>query len=322
MSSIRILVADDYKNWRNLIRLLLQVRPEWQIICEATDGSEAVKKAEELKPDLILLDIGLPTLNGMEAAQQIRHLSPRSKIIFLSLDSSPDVVQAALSTGAQGYVHKAHAQNELIAAIEAVLRGRQFVGSDLEGDKSTYASDAKVPRRHEAQFYTDDAVFLDSFTRFLGAALKAGDVAIVVATESHRSSLLQRLRAQGIDVDAAIQQGTYFSLDVVDTLSTFMVNEMPDPVRFFESVSRLLETAVKAGKGEHPRIVACGECAPLLLVEGKPEAAIRLEQLWDEIAKTYDVCILCGYMLRSFHREEDSHIFRRICLEHSAVNSQ
>ena len=97
---IRILIVDDYENWRRQVRLLLQARPEWQVICEASDGSEAVQKAEELKPDLILLDIGLPTLNGIEVARRIRQLSPNSKIVFLSQDNSLDVVQVALSTGA------------------------------------------------------------------------------------------------------------------------------------------------------------------------------------------------------------------------------
>ena len=129
LSSISILVVDDYKDWRNQVRLLLQERPEWQIICEASDGLEAVQKAEELKPDLILLDIGLPKLNGIEAARQIRKVSQESKILFLSADNSPDAVQAALGTGASGFVHKARAPSELLPAIDTVLRGEQFVSN-------------------------------------------------------------------------------------------------------------------------------------------------------------------------------------------------
>src|SRR5437879_13077569 len=86
--SIRILIADDYEGWRRQVRLLFQARPEWQVIDEASDGSEAVQKAEELKPDLILLDIGLPKLNGIEAALRIRQLSPSSKILPKSADFS------------------------------------------------------------------------------------------------------------------------------------------------------------------------------------------------------------------------------------------
>jgi DNA-binding NarL/FixJ family response regulator len=98
-------LVDDYENWRKQVRLQLQARPEWQDIYEVSDGLEAVRMAEELKPDLILLDIGLPKLNGIEAARRIQQLSPNSKIVFSSADNSLDIVQEALSTGVQGYVY-------------------------------------------------------------------------------------------------------------------------------------------------------------------------------------------------------------------------
>ena len=102
---------------------MIQARTEWQVIAEASDGSEAIQKAEELKPDLIVVDVGLPKLNGIEAARKIRQLSPSSKIVFLSLNKNLEVVRAALSTGAQGYVHKTDARRELLPAVDAVLRG-------------------------------------------------------------------------------------------------------------------------------------------------------------------------------------------------------
>ena len=101
------------------------------MICEVSDGLEAVRKAEELKPDVVVLDLGLPTLNGIEAARQIRRLAPESRIIVVSLESSPDVVQEALSVGAQAYVAKKNVATDLLAAMEAVLEGRQFVSSGL-----------------------------------------------------------------------------------------------------------------------------------------------------------------------------------------------
>jgi DNA-binding NarL/FixJ family response regulator len=154
LPSIRVLVADDHRDWRNQVRFLLQVRPELQVIFEASDGSEAVQKAGELKPDLILLDVGLPNLNGIEAARRIRKISPKSKIVFLSVDNSLDVVQVALSTGAQSYVYKARAQNDLLPAIDAALRGIQFVSSTLEGNRLTDIPDQKTAHRHEVLFYS------------------------------------------------------------------------------------------------------------------------------------------------------------------------
>jgi DNA-binding NarL/FixJ family response regulator len=146
MSSIQILLVDDYKAWRHEISKVLQARPEWHVICEVSDGLEAVRKTEELKPDLILLDIGLPELNGIEAARRIQRVSPSSKIIFLSQETSPDVVEEALSTGAHGYVYKARAHSELLSAIDAVLRGEQFVTSMLNGFQITDTSRAKRPQ--------------------------------------------------------------------------------------------------------------------------------------------------------------------------------
>ena len=120
-------------DWRRQVRSVLQARPEWQVISEASDGLEAVEKAQGLKPDLILLDIGLPKLNGIEAARRIQRLSPSSKIIFLSQYNHLDIVRAALSTGARGYVRKTDVDRELLPAMDAVLQGKQFVSSSLEG---------------------------------------------------------------------------------------------------------------------------------------------------------------------------------------------
>jgi DNA-binding NarL/FixJ family response regulator len=323
LSSIRILIADDFGDWRRQVRLLFQARPEWQVVAEASDGSEAVQKAEELKPDLIVLDIGLPKLNGIEAAQRIRRLSPSSKIVFLSQNNDLDVVRAALDTGASGYVHKSKAGEELLPALDyAVLRGKQFVSNSLKDYESTNPSEEKAPHSHEVLFYSDDAVLLDSFARFIAAALKAGNAAIVVTTESHRDGLAQRLKTQGLDVEGATQQGTYIQLDVAKTLSTFMISDMPDSARFFEVVGGLIEAAAKATKRGYPQVVACGECAPVLWAQGKTDAAIRLEQLWDEVAAIFKMDILCAYALSSFHDKQGAHVFQSICGEHSAVYSR
>ncbi len=134
MSSVRTLVVEDYEPFRRLICSILEKRQNLQIICEASDGFEAVQKAEELNPDLIVLDLGLPTLNGIQAARQIREVAPESKIIFVSLESSPDVVQEALSSGGLGYVAKTKVGSDLLVAVETVLEGRQFVSSGLITD--------------------------------------------------------------------------------------------------------------------------------------------------------------------------------------------
>ena len=107
-------------------------KPEWTVICEVSDGMEAVEKAGDLRPELILLDIGLPKLDGIEAARQIRQIASNSKILFLSGFDSLEVVEEALNTGANGYVLKLDAARELIEAVEAVFQGERFISRRLK----------------------------------------------------------------------------------------------------------------------------------------------------------------------------------------------
>lgn len=131
--TVKILLVDDFVSWRRFVASLLHKNPEWQIVCEASDGLEAVQEAGKLQPDLIVLDISLPKLNGIEAAPSIRKLAPKSKILFISENHSSDIAAAALSAGGHGYVVKSNCLSELLIAVEAVLQGKQFVSSTFAG---------------------------------------------------------------------------------------------------------------------------------------------------------------------------------------------
>ena len=133
---IRVLVVDDYEPWRRYVSTALQTQPDLQIIAEAVDGLQAVKDAEQLKPDLILLDIVLPELNGIEAARRIRELSDNSKILFVSVERNPELVRGALGTGAHGYLVKSDAGSELFFAIRTVMGDQRFVSSSVDLAKS------------------------------------------------------------------------------------------------------------------------------------------------------------------------------------------
>jgi len=134
--TVRVLVVEDFAPFRRFICSTLTRMGDIRVVGEVSDGLEAIQRALELKPDLILLDIGLPTLNGIEVARQIRELLPESRIIFLSQESSPDVVQEAIGLGARGYVAKIRAGGELRAAIESVISGQLFVDCSSGGGNS------------------------------------------------------------------------------------------------------------------------------------------------------------------------------------------
>jgi len=128
---VRVLVVDDVELWRTFVRMHLEKEPNLHVIGVAADGLDAVRKTEKLRPDLIVLDISLPGLNGLEVARQIRAIASGSTILFLSGQSDPDLVRHAFSAGGLGYVLKSDAARDLIAGIESVLLGRRFVSSSL-----------------------------------------------------------------------------------------------------------------------------------------------------------------------------------------------
>jgi DNA-binding NarL/FixJ family response regulator len=271
MAFVRVVVVEDHEQFRRFICSTLGKAPELQVVGIVSDGLAAVQKAEELQPDLILLDIGLPNLNGIEAARRIRKVSPESKILFVSQESSADVVREALGTGASGYIVKADAGRELLEGVRAVLRDDRFVGNRFAGDDLVGTSDrpdpGSVPRndslarredrnvgitgRHELGLYSNDDAFLDDSTDFVLAALKLGKAVILITTDLHKRGLVQRLQARDVDVAALVEQKLYISLHVADSLPRLMVDGSPDPVRLAKAVRDPLVEAAKATTEKH-----------------------------------------------------------------------
>jgi DNA-binding NarL/FixJ family response regulator len=298
---LRMLVVEDHSQFRQFICTELQQRAGFEIF-EAADGLEAVQKAIALQPDLILLDISLPKLHGFEVARRVRMFAPHARLLFMSQESSGDIVRKALSLGADGYVQKLSAGTDLLSAIDAVLDGRRFVSRSLALSEPT---DAPAPRRHEILFCSDDKAVVDGFTRYVAAALGAADAAIVLVTESHRTLLLQALRMQGVDIDGAIERGTYRSFDA---------DVAPDPAQFLEAINGVRAAASTAGKA-HPRVAFCGERAGRLWAAGRTAEAVQLERLCGELAP--DVDILCAYPVPY---AKDNQTLTGICAEHTAVS--
>ncbi|HXB22593.1 MAG TPA: PAS domain S-box protein [Candidatus Solibacter sp.] len=174
-------------------------------------------------------------------------------------------------------------------------------------------------RGHSVQFYEDDAFLLDGLSRFIGAALLAGDSAIVIATESHREGLTQRLTSRGLDLMPSVKQGRYLSLDAAETLAKFMVNGWPDQVKFSNVIGSVITQLSATAQAEHPRVAVFGEMVTLLWAEGKSDAAVRLEQLWNDLAQTHSFQLHCAYPMNFFSQEKDGGLVQKICSEHSHV---
>jgi PAS domain S-box-containing protein len=172
---------------------------------------------------------------------------------------------------------------------------------------------------HVVHFYAEDGYLLDTLSRYVGTALGAGDSAVVIATRAHRDGLWTRLSGRGFDVHSAAQRGRYVSLDAAETLESFLVNGYPDQARFAEVIGDVLSGASMASENKCGRVAAFGEMVALLWAQGKVDQVIRLEELWNDLAKVHSFSLRCAYPISSFFRAEDGDALLRICGQHSGV---
>jgi len=172
---------------------------------------------------------------------------------------------------------------------------------------------------HIVQFYECDDFMVTEVGRFIGTAIGAGDSGIVIATKPHRDGIAQQLASHGLNVTMAIAQGRYLALDAAETLAKFMITGQPDRERFTSVIGEVVERARKAAGREGARVAAFGEMVALLWAEGKRDAAIRLEQLWNSLAETHAFSLHCAYPIKDFSRRDHSEPFLKICAEHSSV---
>ena len=319
----RVLVVEDHEWWRRYLSSALEQTSQWEVVGAVSDGVEAVQKVRELKPDVILLDVGLPGMNGIQAARRMLGHDPNSRILFVSEHQSLDVAEVALGAGARGYIVKSEVGRELLPAMEAVVKGQRFVSAKLAGRGFQTINDGRVVPEipwHEAGFYTDESALLDDHASFAETALEAGNGLVMVVTSSRRDRLYERLRARGIDIDRIIKERMCLWVDVPAALSSVMVDGRVDETRFWNAASALVMDAARGSKRDRPRVSACGDCAATLLQNGRADAAIRLEQLWDDLARTYSVDIFCPYSCHGLTCDDESPVFRAIRAAHSAVH--
>jgi PAS domain S-box-containing protein len=186
---------------------------------------------------------------------------------------------------------------------------RQATGAFLPGPPAC---------EHAVQFYEEVGFLSDAVARFLGDGLSAGEPLVVIATEMHRQLFVQRLKSSGFDVEGACGDGRLTLLDAAQTLSTFMVGDMPDWERFRAHLGGVLEKSSAAGPGR--RVRAYGEMVELLWREGRPQAALRLEEFWNDLGRIHLFTLLCAYSMAGFSQEAQGEQFRQVCGHHSHVH--
>lgn len=172
---------------------------------------------------------------------------------------------------------------------------------------------------HSAQFYDNDNFPLDTLRESLGDALDAGAAVVVLATKGHRDGLANKLTGSGVALASAVEQGRYLALDVAESLSQFMVDGTPDAERFERFAGGVLARALAACRSDQPQVTVFGEMATRLWAEGKTDAALRLEQLWNELVRKQGVSLHCAYPIALFNRAEHSEAFSKICAEHDWI---
>lgn len=175
------------------------------------------------------------------------------------------------------------------------------------------------PGEHVVYFYQESDSLLAALTDFMGVALGAGSAAIVIATKKHLNGLQFRLKARGLDIQKASRQGRFVAFDAGELLAQFMVDDMPDAARFAEIVGGTITRTRASLAGPRPQIFAFGEMVSLLWADGKIDAAIRLEQLWNDLAKKHSFCLRCAYPMANFYGEKSIQPLMRVCAEHSAT---
>jgi DNA-binding NarL/FixJ family response regulator len=200
----RILVADDHEVVRRGLCALLQAQPDWEVCGEAADGREALEKTQKLKPDVVILDIGMPSLNGLEATRQILKLNPHTRILILTLHDSDQVVREVLDAGARGFLLKSDAARDLVAAVEALRRDKTYFTSKvaamvLEGflKNGSPAAVAAPPSRGRLTPREREIVQLlaeGKSTKEVAVALGLS----VKTAETHRSNIMRKLELHSV----------------------------------------------------------------------------------------------------------------------------
>jgi len=272
-------------------RIAALLASEFDVVATVADGQAAVDATTSLHPDLVVLDISMPVLSGLEAAAVIRNLPNAPRIVFLTAYEDPAFVEAALRLGAARVVLKRYMMRQLVPVVRQALTV------------------------HAVHFYENAASLSRVVASFIDDGRGASEAAVVIARSDHRAAILQEMLETTGDAQAGVERGELVMLDADELLSRFMIDGMPCARRFADAVAPIFDRVTTNGERG---VRAYGEMVDVLWASDRQNAAVSLEILWNQLAATYRFALLCGY---SRERVGDGSGFETICSHHSRVVS-
>jgi CheY-like chemotaxis protein len=306
-----VLLADDDAGMLKAISRTLAT--EFEVVATVTNGRQALDTVPRLDPDVVVLDISMPDLNGFQTAEELTRLGSRARIVFLTMHQDDDFVAKAIRCGAAGYVPKMAAWSDLVPALHHAIGGRQYLPSFTPLVMTN--TDA-----HAVQFRERDNCWLDGVADVLSRALERGDTVATVFLESNRETLGLRMKERGWNLADATEQGRYLVFDAEEAATQVMRGGWPDvdSIRELVAVLERARTASAAGALSHLTIV--GEMAVVLWRHGKPEAALELARLWNEQTRSLPILTICTYPMDCLHHESLAAFGVGICTHHSVIS--
>ena len=320
MWCLRILIVDDHEVVRRGVRSLLSARTEWSVCGEAEDGLEAIEKAKRLQPDIVLMDITMSRMDGVQATKVIRQEVPEAKVILISQnDPSVGRMQAA-DADARDFVAKIDLPRDLLSTIDRVVgQGKQKIGGrvnqDMQNEPWCRLLDDAAPQNHIVQLYQDEKFLSRAVCRFAVSAINHGEGVILVPTSGHWNALRPRLEAEGVDVKAAQSCGQLTVIDADQLLPNFMRNSMPDGPLFLGLAG---ETITRARGGDRfTKVRWWGEMVNVLWERGDVAASMGLEDLFHKLAHDRDIAIFCSFLMDNFDGDVHARMLPRLGQNHS-----
>jgi CheY-like chemotaxis protein len=306
-----VVVADDHPDFLKLVCRELESR--FNVLAAAGDGRRALAAATELDPDLVVLDISMPDLDGFETARELRRMGSRAKIVFLTLHHTDEYMVEAIGSSASGYVLKTCMKTDLVSTVEHALANRTC----LPAVSPLACGDSCG---HALLLYSHERTFFDASADFLSAALLRGDTVALPLSESGREGIARRIRDHGWDLDRLRNERRYVEFDSVEGASHVLRDGRVD-VEYLSGFFDLLEeTRLASPRGPQSRLTLCGAIAPLLCAAGKFEAALEVERTWDDLSRGRPYLTLCAYPLDCLQSGDVRAVLKSVCAEHAYVS--